>query len=137
MNKQKSFLIVLLLLATTTFMMFSNPVVAANNEIYVDVEYSAVFPWDDDDRLYDYPLDWDFNDSVLSIENYWKIDEDEIWRLPNTRLIVYLPESQKVRLDPDLREISTISEENSHWPEWYYSKDLVMHLGELSAVADE
>ena len=95
----------------------------------LQIEYSTVFPWEDE---MDYDLfNFTFRDTILVIDNYWRIDEDEFWRLPRVCLTLYVPEGQEIHIDPDFKKIPAYTGEDDPWPAWYYRQKLIMEDNSL------
>lgn len=54
-------------------------------------------------QLADY--DWKFSDSRLTLDEYYSVDEDYIWRFPRVKVIITVPEAVEVICDRDVRNI--------------------------------
>jgi phage shock protein PspC (stress-responsive transcriptional regulator) len=89
------------------------------------VEYSSFVPFDHhemEDISYHYSL----NDSILVLDNYWRVDDEDIWRLPKVKIHIFLPESQQVHLDPDFKRNKDRLADGMNWPDSYYGGTLIM-----------
>jgi hypothetical protein len=91
----------------------------------LQIDYSSLIPWDEDDMDYDL-FHFTFRDTLLVIDNYWRVDDEELWRLPKLQLTLYIPEGQKIHIDPDFKKIQHSGFYDSSWPEWYYRNVLEM-----------
>jgi hypothetical protein len=76
-----------------------------NGEIYLTIEKRTVLP-DFDDDYYGYIYyDWEFDDSLLLLSEYFSIDEDDIWHGPGVKVSLFLPEGQRFRISREIGEL--------------------------------
>lgn len=105
----------------------------SNNEnASLKIEYATLIPWEDYRGFESYHFT--LNDSLLVIDNYWRVDEDEIWRLPKVKLTLYIPENQKIHIDSDFKHVDTSTEEYAKWPDRFYKEVLIMEDNSLTRI---
>lgn len=108
---------------------------AEKDETSMVIEHTAAIPaFDKDyrDGLYYY---WNLNDTILLLDEYFSVDDDNIWQLPGVRITLFIPEEQKIFIDSDLRKLirkKSIDLES----EMDYNTVLVMRNGMLEPLAN-
>ncbi len=107
-----------------------------SDDIRLTFLYNSVIPDFEDHNRYDREYSWNFNDTILILSNYMKIDENDIWLLPGLRIILSIPNRRIIYIDNDLEEITTETAYNSKIPEWYYNNILTMKDDELILLND-
>lgn len=87
---------------------------SGDETLYLDIEYTSLFPLEDDYH-WD-PSYYEIGDSTLVIDEYWYFDEEDIWKLPEIKLIIYVPDSLKLVLDDDFRSMPIRDEDGDYLP---------------------
>ncbi len=85
-----------------------------DNTVRLMIEHTSAIPHLRNRYEKDYEYFWHQNDTLLLLDNYYSIDQDLIWSLPSTTIILLLPENQKVLLDPSLRKLLLVNSVSDH-----------------------
>ncbi|MBN2350906.1 MAG: PspC domain-containing protein [Bacteroidales bacterium] len=57
---------------------------------------------------------WQFNDSVLILDNYFTVNKDQRWRMPEMQLILKLPVNQIVYFDKNIDALLNLSDDSGN-----------------------
>jgi phage shock protein PspC (stress-responsive transcriptional regulator) len=102
-----------------------------SDEMYMTIEHRTIFPDFEDDYYDEIYYDWELEDSSLILNEYFSLDEDEIWQCPAVRVTIYIPEGQRFRLDRDLEEHIDEHENPLIIYDDYYNKELQIQEDEI------
>ena len=98
-----------------------------NNSIHLQLEEVSNIPGSSNDHPWeDIQYDWKLNDSLLLLQKYFSVDDDEMWFMPGARVIIFLPEGQKVYLHKDVREMIDNDESDSTFSVPTFNQELIM-----------
>lgn len=103
---------------------------------FLVIEENAMLPdFEENDFTY-YNYLWEFHDSVLILPAFFSVDEEDFWQIPGMRIMLYLPEDQKIKLDRDLYDMLDLPDD-SHWlDEADFYRPLQMQNRRLTPVLD-
>ncbi len=100
------------------------------------IEHTAAIPAFDEDYMEELFYIWHMNDTVLFLNEYFSIDEDHIWQLPGMRIILFLPDQQKIVMDSDIEKLVRNKKGNNSNPKWNYNTVMVMKNGILESAGN-
>ncbi|MBN1952909.1 MAG: PspC domain-containing protein [Bacteroidales bacterium] len=83
--------------------------------MYLEIEYTSLFPLEEEDHWQPHKY-YSLNDSILEIDEYWFFDEDDIWKLPELNLVLYVPDGVKLIIDQRFNSMEITDEEGNTWP---------------------
>jgi phage shock protein PspC (stress-responsive transcriptional regulator) len=101
-----------------------------NDKPEIGMEYTAVIPRFNDDYDENIEYNWVLNDTILLLDEYFSIDEDCIWQMPGMKIILSVPEQQKIVLNADINAVFG-REENNISEDLQYGTILIMKEGNL------
>lgn len=109
-----------------------------DNEILlvINKEFSAFKERDDHlmgKRISDY--DWNMEDSVLLLDEYFTVRKNYGWRMPSTEVVLLIPEGQELVFDWEFAQMLSYADIDSFYDyDELVGKRLVMHSDGLSVV---
>lgn len=101
------------------------------DDMYMIIEQRTVFPDFNDDYFDEIYYDWELNDSLLLLGEYFSLDEDEIWLGPDVKVTIYIPEGQRFRISRNLEELMNEYENPLTKEDNYYNKELQIRDDEI------
>ena len=69
--------------------------------------------YSDDDN---FNYSWNLSDSLLLLDEYYSIDADDAWQLPDAEIIIKIPEGQKICINREMQE--NLVAVDSEYPMW-------------------
>lgn len=94
------------------------------DEMYMTIEYRTAFPDFEDDYYNDLYYEWELVDSLLLLNEYFSLDDDDIWQGPGVKVTLFMPEGQRFRISRNLEEIIDKNESPLTIYGDYYGREL-------------
>jgi phage shock protein PspC (stress-responsive transcriptional regulator) len=101
------------------------------NEMYMSIEYRTAFPDFQDDYNNEIYYEWELVDSLLLLNEYFSLDDDEIWQGPGVKVTLFVPEGQKFRISRNLEKIVDEHESPLTIYDHYYGQELQIRDSEV------
>jgi hypothetical protein len=92
--------------------------------MYMTIEYRTAFPDFEDDYYNDLYYEWELVDSLLLLNEYFSLDDDDIWQGPGVKVTLFMPEGQRFRISKNLEEIIDKNESPMTIYGDYYGREL-------------
>lgn len=112
-----------------------------NDVVRMKIEQTSTIPSFDefdndfgDDFDDDYNYSWQMEDTLLLLDDYFSLDEDELWHIPGMNITIFLPEGQQVILDRSLKELVGNDKEDEDYAVVEYNTKLIMEQGKLNKL---
>jgi hypothetical protein len=104
-----------------------------DNSTRLVIEKTSTIPPFWDDNYQDFQYEWYQQDTMLVFDNYFKINEDDIWQLPGMNIFLYVPDGQKLFIDKSLKDLMENKDEEDYLTVDYNTR-LIMENGRLKAL---
>jgi phage shock protein PspC (stress-responsive transcriptional regulator) len=106
-------------------------------EPYMIIEQTAVIPGFEDDYSDEFGYDWSLRDSILVLNEFFTLDEDEIWQWPGMRIILFLPEGQRLKLSRDVVALFAKNDANKFFGDSYLNAEYTMEKDRIVPRREE
>lgn len=71
-----------------------------DTSFYLIIQKGAALPFSDDDHIYNkYLYNWNLNDTILIIDQYFQLEDEMIWTVPSMEIIINVPKGRNVVLN--------------------------------------
>lgn len=76
-----------------------------NNYAEMEIVYHSAFSFLNEDFRRDLNFNWMINDSIISIDDCFTIDDEDIWMFPGVTTTIYVPDNQILHINGNLSHI--------------------------------
>jgi len=101
------------------------------DEMYIMVEYRTIFPDFDEDYSAEIDYYWELDDSLLLLNEYFAVDEDDIWKGPVVNITLFFPEGQKFQISRNMKKMIDKSQEQNILYDDLYDRKLQLRDHEV------
>jgi hypothetical protein len=101
---------------------------AVDSLFSIELERSAAIPsYDDENDLSDLYYKWQLSDTLLLLNEYFRMDEEKIWQLPAMQLTLFVPIGKRIMISKSAGMLfNIVGDTTDIIPEEYFNKVLLM-----------
>lgn len=101
---------------------------------YLIIEQQAIIPdFDDDDEFFEHSYSWKLQDTLLIFDEFFILEEEDIWRWPGMKIRIFIPEGQRFQLSRNAEVLTEDLEYESFSGHSLYNRELRMENDHIIA----